>query len=258
MGLDEETIRKRLDHGFRFSTKSYEAKTESPGHNPGDKGTWQYMVSVEEGTTLKRDLTMIIGERNADGLIDDMAEYIAQKLAGKIKGFRVIALDFQTLKSLAQEAEISFPKRYRNTRFFKGGRNGNGYVHADVHHLPFRDSSVSFFSCIEGWPFYGTNFEPEDHVEIARRISDALRPGGRAIFFPWSMQAETDEHRKCLDAVEEVWDKMGLCVSKTYFERDQLMGDMSSREYDLIHRSPVFKEGEDKLVLLVIEKPKAA
>src|SRR3989344_2548956 len=257
VGLDEETIRERLSHGFRFSTKSYEVKTEPFGHNPGDKGTWQYMVPVEEGTTFKKDLTMIMGVRNADALIDDMVEYFAQKLAGNIRGFRVVSLDIQDLKSLSQEAEKSFPKRYRNTRFFRGGRNGNNYIHADVRYLPVKDNSVSFFSCIEGWPFYGTNFELGEHVKIAKRISDALKPGGRGVFFPWSMQAETDEHRTILEAVEAVWEEKGITISKTCFDRDQLKGDMSSREYDLVYRSPVFAKGEDKLVSLVLEKPKA-
>ena len=258
VGLDEETIRERLSHGFRFSTKSYEVKTEPFGHNPGDKGTWQYMVPVEEGTTFKKDLTMIMGERNADALIDDMVEYFAQKLKGNTRGFRVVSLDIQDLKSISQEAERSFPKRYRNTRFFRGGRNGNNHIQADVRCLPFGDNSVSFFSCIEGWPFYGTNFEPKDHIKVAQRIAQILKPGGRGIFFPWSMQAETDEHRAILEAVEAVWEEKGIAISKTCFERDQLKGDMSSREYDLVHRSPVFAEGEDKLVSLVIEKPKAA
>lgn len=258
VGLDEETIRERLSHGFRFSTKSYEVKTEPPGHTPGDKGVWQYIVSVEEGTTFKKDLTMILGERDADALIDETVEYFAQKLAGNIRGFRVVSLDIQDLKSISQEAEKSFPKRYRNTRFFRGGRNDNNYIQADVRNLPFGDNSVSFLSCIEGWPFYGTDFEPNDHIKLAQRIAQILKPGGRGVFFPWSMQAETDEHRAILEAVEAVWEEKGITISKTCFEGDQLKGDMSSREYDLVYRSPVFTEGKDRFVSLVIEKPKAA
>src|SRR3989304_1363106 len=253
--LDEETIRNRLAYGFRLSTKSYEVKTEPPGHNPSDKGTWQYMVSVEEETTFKKDMTMIMGERNADALIDDMVEYFTERLVGNIRGFRVVSLDIKDLKSISQEAEKSFPKKYRNTRYFRGGRTGNNYIQADMRYLPFVDNSVFFFSSIEGWPFYGTNFELGEHVEIAKRIFGALKPGGRAVFFPWSMQAETGENRASLEAVETAWKEKGIAISKTYFERDELRGDMSSREYDLVHRSPVFREGGDKLVSLVIEKP---
>src|SRR3989344_1855671 len=124
-GLDEESIHHRLSSGLRDSSRSYEVKTEPPGHIAGDKGTWQYMVSVEEGTTFKKDLEMIMGERNADALIGDMVDYFTQGLLGNIRGFRMVSLDVQDLKSIAQEAEKSFPKRYRNTRYFRGGRSGN-------------------------------------------------------------------------------------------------------------------------------------
>jgi hypothetical protein len=257
-GVDEETLKQRLLNGFRLSTKSYEVKTEPSGHNPGDKGTWQYMVAIEEGTTFKKDLVMIMGERNAEALVNDTAEYFAERLAGNVRGFRVISLDAQDLKSISQEAEKSFPKRYRNTRYFRGGRDGHNYIQADMRHLPFIENSVSFFSSIEGWPFYGSEFDNDDHVRISEQIARELKPGGRAVFFPWCMQGETDRHRESLEAAEDVWRKEGLIIVKSYFDRDQLRGDMSSREYDLVHRSPVFSQGEDKFVSLAVQKPSAA
>lgn len=254
---NEEELTEILDQQFKTSTKGYTMITE-PGGKPGDKGTWQFMLPIDTGFSLQEEFVAVFGEEIASSLLKDLSGYFAGKLAGKIRGFQVVSLDIADLKSIVREAERSFPPRYRNTYYFRSARKGDSHVRADVRFLPFTGDTISFISCIEGWPFCGINFTNAEHISTAKQIAHILKPGGRAVLFPWVIQGETEESKKTLQEIESFWAINGLKVEKIQYSLSQLKDDvMSSREYDLVDRSPVFSEGAESFSLIVLEKPKS-
>ena len=83
----------------------------------------------------------------------------------------------------------------------------------------------------------------------------SLKPGGKALFFPWQVQDETSEERKKLDNIERLWQSMGAKIVRQEFTRDGLKEEMGDRELVLTDRSPVFAEPNDTFIALILEKP---
>lgn len=251
---DKEKVKDILTQRFATSTEGYVMITEPEGKH-GDKGTWQFMMSTNTGFSLQEEFTAFFGEDIAVSLIKDLANYFAEKLTGSTRGFRAISLDIEDLGLITKKADRSFPPRFRNTYFFRNARKSGWHIRADVRSLPFSGDSTSFLSCIEGWPFVGKDFTDTEHLAIATQIADILKMGGRAVIFPWMV--EGGENEEILEKIEAFWKSNGLEVEKIQYTLDQLRSDMmSSREYDLVYRSPVFSENVESFTLIAIKKPK--
>lgn len=251
---DKERVKDILAQRFATSREGYVMITEPEGKH-GDKGTWQFMMSTNTGFSLQEEFATFFGEDVAVSLINDLANYFAEKLAGSIRGFRVISLDIEDLGLITRRADRSFSSRFRNTYFFRNARKSGWHIRADVRSLPFSRDSTSFLSCIEGWPFVGKDFTDTEHLAIATQIADILKMGGRAVIFPWMVQG--GNNKEILEKIEAFWGSNGLDVEKVQYTLSQLESDvMASREYDLVNRSPVFSEDVESFTLIAIKKPK--
>ena len=250
----QEAIRDRLLDMFLSSKSGYLVRKEPEG-NIKRGIAWDAMLKVDFGFTLK-DIRYIIGEENAVKFLNMTANYFAERVLGRLRDFSSLSLDIEDFQALVRQASRSSPMKYTWTRLFHAANMGSRHIRGDVKALPFSEESISYYSCIEGWPFYGGDFTTDEQVSIAQQVGRTLVPGGRAIFFPWRIKGEAESKR--LSIAEDTWKKQGLWVVRFLYSRSELLKDMTSREYHLTNRSPVFAEGDSYFTLLVVEKPRSA
>ena len=245
---------KYLKEGFSNRTNISYSTNEVPAEEKNE--AWPIITGQDLRTTFERQMAYILGPAQAEAFIDEVAVQLAESLTGSLRTFSIFSLDHKTFPELIREARYSFPKRLRNTHFYRSAIDPGTHIEADLVQLPFMTNSVSFFACIEGWPFYLSGLQPEEQFQIADQIVNMLQPGGRAVFFPWRFQEQTMAHRETLKKIEEFWKSKGMNIFYERYRIEKLQEDMSDREYVLANRSPVFKERIKTLTALVIEKPK--
>lgn len=255
---EESTLKNHLLSEFANSKEVHHIITE-PSGKPGDKGTWGYFQPVILEATLKQALEEILGDFT-DEFFDVAAGYFASRLTGRLRKISIVSLDIGDFGDMAREAEESFPKLFSDTLFFRSAAKKGRHIQAAIQALPLARESVSFYSCVEGWPFYRCGLGQEERRDIAKTITTTLKPGGRAVFFPWQMQSGVEEDlnqdRKDLAEIENFWRQEGMII--TYYDcgRSELMERMVDRELTLTNHSPVFTEPTDNFVVLVVQKPK--
>lgn len=251
-----EEIKDIIKHKLQMSSVVYSGVREA-AQGDTDEG-WELVQDFDLGSTFLGIVESALGRERALAFIDELTNDLGEKLSGTLRQFTMISLDVKQFKEINRETKRSFPKGLRKTFFFKSARAPGSHIQGDLKNLPFAPESVSFVSCIEGWPFYLSDLGVDGQISIAGQIIEMLQPGGRAVFFPWRFQGQTLEHRNMLKQVEEFWKSKGMNVFFETSNIQDIQEEMSDREYMLVDRSPVFKERVKRLTTLIIEKPKAA
>lgn len=220
------------------------------------KGAWTFIKPTHSETTLKQILEPTLKDKTGY-FIEKLGLHFAQELASdnKLRRVNFISLDIEPLEELIKNAENGFPPKMRNTLFFKSAKTRRGHMRADLKHICFKENGIAFFSSIEGWPYYGDVFTPDENINIAKRISSQLTPGGKAVFFPWSMQSDNHESSNQLSMIEDEWIKSGLSLERQNFLPEDLISKMGDRELVLANHSPILKQAE-VLQCLILSKPK--
>lgn len=242
------------------------------------RGRWQ--IARPEGTfkTFASEVMKYMeeyGPRYGNEFLDITADFVAEHCLPLLRRFRAISVDCQDPDTLLQKAAASFPTDYWRTEFFRRMRHlPDNHTIADVTArlpqeeavakrrrglpdqagLPFIFNSVSYISCIEGWPFYFKHGSKKYQFDLAQSIAEVLKPGGRATFFPWGMNNQSERDRNTLKQIERMWQGMGLVVTKKRVRNSQLIEGMSDREVALTYLSPVFKNPEAAHWILRLEK----
>lgn len=219
------------------------------------RGRWQIRTSKETGITPRSEFTRILDDET-DKFISGLSVFLAKRILPHLRKFSVISLDISTPQELRDESLRSFPDEFVNTQFYGRINKLENHVLADMSHLPFQPESVSFYTCFEGWPFGRFGFDEAQIGDLAVWILTSLKPGGRALFFPWQVQSETLEGKKQLKNVERLWQWRGAKIVRKEFTRDKLREQMVDRELVLVDHSPVFQEPNDVFTALILEKPK--
>lgn len=259
------------------STYQYHLRFER-GERIG-QGRWQILIPENVGFNFAVGVESIVGPQNNDFLdlfLDDIAGNMVDYCSSRLRRFTAVSLDCENPETLMRKAQRSFPDDYWNTEFFRrirqlsGGNHIVGDVMPRIKHkdeielrrrgvdvssgLPFRRNSVSFLTCIEGWPFYFKSSSKKNQFDLAQSIGEVLQLGGRAVFFPWEMWKQSKRDKSTLDQIEKVWKKMGIVVLKEKVWGDQLIEKMSDRELALTNLSPVFNRPRIAHTILVLIK----
>ena len=155
---------------------------------------------------------------------------------------------------IVNDAKGGFPQKMQDTLFFKSAQDGERHITGDVLYLPFANNSVDFFTSFEGWPFYTKSLGMNGNIEIARRIADQLAHGGKAVFFGWTMDQNTQYTIEILRQVVKEWGKLGLIVERESQTKNEIRSLMTDREFVLSDRSPLFKQS-GIITTLTLSKP---
>ena len=220
------------------------------------RGGWEIKVPCHTGVTVRDELKSVLGEVDGDIFAKTLAFFIAKKSLPHIRGFQIVSVDVIDPNILREEGQKSFPKGFRSTEFYRRIEGMENHVRADVSQLPLQKDSVNFFTSFEGWPFYRTGSTASE-MRLARNISESLKPGGKAFFFPWLVQGHTSEDEQRLETIKAYWQSLGLTFTTQEYSRQHLIEVMGDRELVLVDHSPVFAEPTDAFQVLVLEKPKA-
>lgn len=218
------------------------------------RGRWQIRNAKDTGITPRSEFVGIL-DNEADKFMAGLSVFLARRIFPVARRFGVISLDISTPRQLRDESLISFPDEFIHTEFYRRIDILEDHMVGDMTKQPFQPESVSFFACFEGWPFDTLGLDEEQTKNMALWILLSLKPGGRALFFPWQVQGETQKERRQLEEIEKFWQLMGAKITRKEFTRDELKEQMVDRELVLVDHSPVFKEPNDVFTALILEKP---
>lgn len=221
------------------------------------RGRWQIRTAQNADVTPYSQFKEILGEE-ADQFMTGLSVFLARKILPNLRRFTAVSLDISDPEELRDESLRSFPNEFNNTEFYRRINKLENHVSADMSRLPFQPESVSFFTCFEGWPFGKFGFNKAQVRDMAVWMLIFLKPGGRALFFPWQVRGETSGEREQLGDIERLWQSMGAKITRKEFTRDELKEQMADRELVLVDHSPVFQEPNDVFTALIVEKPKLA
>ncbi|QQG44677.1 MAG: hypothetical protein HYW86_02065 [Candidatus Roizmanbacteria bacterium] len=250
---DVESIRDLLNSQFKTSVVIFNERYER--EKLIGRGRWQIILPKDARQTLKDELLTIVEEEVAGELIADLATFFAAKLAPKLRKFRIFSLDIEDPKEIERRAESSFPAEYRDTIFFWKAGEMKDHVRANLLDYPFQPNSLAFISGIEAYPFYFDGFPLKTHIEFADKVAASLKPGGRAVFFPWLINSEKRNNRETLDEVKKHWSQKGLTIQEKKYSYSDLTNQMGDREISLTMHSPVFNKYRPYMVALTLIKP---
>lgn len=251
---DAESIFNVLFEKFMHSDRYYEFVYEPTG-KPAEKGTWVFIAPTDSKTTFQEIIKPILGDKTSE-FIKDMSLYFAEKLASNNKLRRVtfLSLDITPLDGLIRDAKNGFPPKLQNTFFFQSIQKPERHMCADIRFLRFKENGIGFFSSIEGWPYYGKDFGFDGNMDIAKKISSQLAPGGKAVFFPWSIQDADPVSQDILSEIEKKWLALGLVITKKDFTVDKILEGMTDRELMLANHSPILRQS-GVIQSLILSKP---
>jgi hypothetical protein len=273
---EEETLKKHLSEKLSSSRKYYQVIAEPEGSYSGQPGSWDYRQANELYTNLPGLVNVALGKDGTKDFIENLAVFFTRQLAGKLRRVSFLSLDVRDLAEIADNAIMNFPNKMSNSLFFRGAiGKGKPYIRSDFRKLPLAKESVSFYSLIESWPFYSDSFVQDEQFSIADRICESLKPGGRAVFFPWLMSETDEQSPRILENIAERWKEAGLLIEQddyTYVEKEAGSEDekklflvntgtgqeygINDRELVLIKKSPVFKRKRENYPALIVTKPK--
>jgi hypothetical protein len=266
-----------IKHSLVTSTNIYSMQFER--ERMIGRGRWQILMPVDIGVTFAAGVESIVGAENIsfiDSFLDEVSHQIADHCLPRLRKFLAVSLDCDDPETIFQESESSFPRDYWNTEFFNRITDFNGHVVADVmpkmkHKdememrrkgkeprpgLPFRPGSVSFISSVEGWPFFFRTTSKKNHFLFAESVAEVLKPGGRAVFFPFEMWNQSKRDKSTLDQIKKYWKSMGMLVLEERVSGQELIDRMSDREMALTHLSPVFQRRHAMHTILILVKPR--
>src|SRR3989344_1181504 len=251
----EKQIAEKLLDLFKVYSTVYEDVFEL--EEKVGRGRWQIRTAKETGITPRSEFALILDDE-ANKFMKGLSVFLARKILPNLRRFTAVSLDISDPEELREESLRSFPDEFINTEFYRRIDELKNHVVADISQPPFPPESVSFFTCFEGWPFGKFGFDETQVRDMAVWILISLKPGGRALFFPWQVQHETPQDRKQLELMERLWQSMGAKIVKKEFARNKLKEQMVDRELVLVDHSPVFQEPSDVFTALILEKPNKA
>lgn len=223
------------------------------------RGRWEIIMKKLGITTFAQILKDLVGDEYGQPLLEEISQVIARKVSPRLRSYSVLSLDIAHPQTIRDDMHKNLPKSFAHTEFFGRAASLRDHIQADVLSLPFAPNSVSFYSSVEGYPYYLSKVPPENHYSFAESIYKTLKPGGVAIFAPFSFRPvgkyPTNQARRDL---ENYWRSRGMIVTDQVYPLDMLRKQMGDRELLLTHVSPIFTDRRRKnLRVLVIEKPVA-
>lgn len=267
----EEDVQERLVRCLEYSLVSFDKifeREEFVG-----KGRWQIYVERVNANTFYEIVTDLIGEEKSKKFLFDITRFLSRKISPLLRRHSVLSLDIMPRKQILLDAGNSFPEDFRKTVFFLRATSFRDHVTANTLALPFRNESISFYSSIEGYPYYlpktpfvtqaPTNSpfypgHPLDHQTFAEDIYRTLKPGGIAIFAPFAFPATRYSTSNKLLDLANYWRDKGMIVTEQTYSLEKLKKQMGDRELLLTSASPVFRDHRRKyLHVLVVEKPRS-
>lgn len=222
------------------------------------RGRWEILIERSGIKTFNQEIENLVGDaRQASRISADIAAFLSTMSAFMFRQHQVFSVDFADPDTLRANAAESFPGYIKKTEFFQKAGRLKDHVTADIFHAPFNPESATFLSCVEGYPFYFKDLSPEGHAYIADTAAELLKPGGKAVFFPWHIYGFRNGGRRVLNNIEGHWRNAGLRVRKKSYYKGDLEAQMGDRETMLTMRSPVFADStRSNLTALILEKPK--
>lgn len=216
--------------------------------------------------TLDKLIRSTTGIEDPLPLLNRLALYIAAACTLIPRRFTVLSLDNEVPDKLRRGSQKGFPELFQTINFVfnRAWDNMHKYhLQADIFNLPFSKNSLSFITSVEGYPFYFPGLPLEDknqkpnHLAFAQSVIDVLKPGGRAVFFPWHTKRQTRQDAENLKEVERFWKEKGMNVRKERHNRFKLLMEMGEREKDLAEHSPLFTGDPHRMnyTALVLIKP---
>jgi hypothetical protein len=268
-----DIVTKRLTEETTYTYHSRMEREEMKG-----KGRWPILTATEQGKSLGEVIQSLLPDAPVEYvnyLLRDIATHVGEELLQKMRRFTAISLDCEDPEILKRRAEGSFPSDYWNTEFFRRLLFWRSrHVHADIMPrlsnkeeaerrrqklpvetgLPFQKESISLLTCVEGYPFFFKRTSKRYHFDFAQSVAEVLKVGGRAVFFPWSMDGNSGRDDQLRDQIVRLWEQMGLVIHTQTFTSEYLTSKMSDREFALTHMSRVFRNPSATHTLLVAEK----
>lgn len=208
--------------------------------------------------TLESRLKEVLGEKDLKDVIIEIASHLAQASMRLRRPFAVLSLDIEDPAKILEEGENSFPAELKKTEFWEEAKYmRNFHVQGDISALPFKPESLSYISCMEGYPFYFSQFTLEEHIRFAQSVMDVLKPGGRAVFFPWHFIDHSKAQGDILRGVEAYLRDRKMEIVKIRYPHYVLEDMMGERETALTSHSPLFTQPHrQRLTSFIVIKPK--
>lgn len=247
-----QTVAFHLKNLLTQNQHVYRRKFELEERGP-KQGRWEIIVPDDTDNTLYAVVEQIVGSDRVDSLLHEISMFLADHTIPHIHPTMVATLDFASKGKIEEEAKSSFPDDYRRTEFFRRAGEFDYHIQADVQHLPLAPNSISLITSFEGWPYYFATKSTEENQIIADMLYRSLKPDGRAVFFPWTLEPDQNDSSVLTD-IEQHWKDQGAHIEKQEVSAEQLRSEMRPREAALSQHSPIFQDN-DVLTVLVVEKP---
>ncbi|MEK7581402.1 MAG: hypothetical protein AAB512_03905 [Patescibacteria group bacterium] len=254
--VKRQHIEQKLLAQIRSRNDYYDVMFELPSliHRGGN---WKILVPHRATKTITERLNAVLDPEKSDAVASDLAMGLSHSLLPDLENHTIVSFDRRSPRDILLDSERSFPDSFKNTYFFRkaGFRDGAHFI-SDVLKLPFGENSVSAYTSIEGWPYYFGDYGQLTNEHVAMQLASSLKPGGRVIIFPWRISGlKLEQSQLVLSEIEALWEHIGLKVIKETWRKEDLRQGMVDRELVLLYNSPVFKNGDESYVNLVLEKP---
>jgi len=225
-----------------------------------DLSTYSWIPAIQEEFskfTLESLLKEALGGKDPKDIIIETASYLAQQSMRLKRPFAVLSLDIEDPTKILDEGENSFPYELKRTEFYEEAKNMERlHVRGDIFALPLKPESLSYISCIEGYPFYFPEFDLEAHIRFIQSVIDVLKLGGRAVFFPWHFINQNGPQGDILKSIEDYLRDQKMEIVKIRYPRYVLENIMGEREMALTSHSPLFtKPYRRRLTSFIVIKP---
>ena len=263
---DAQNIEQELANIFLYRFKNRVVTRERSYHKdfPGEK-----IREITKWRTFEEEVKLLRGEKEADLFIQNLATWVAPRCLPYLRNFRALSLDVEDHHKLLRDAGKFFSQAVKDfSNFFGQTASFRDHFRADALRPPFAPNSISFISSIEGYPWLfsdipldwdtGKSNDPGSHLNFADYIKDTLKPGGRAVFFPWTTRENKPNDASILKFVARYWSFVGMNVYRRKYDSGKLLEGMGDRERVLAAMSPLFTDFKDELYALIVEKPKEA
>lgn len=218
------------------------------------KGAWQSLVPAEAPISIV-DTLRRCGLSRPEEYAEALAYRLSRQLVGTIRHVRFLSLDIADVQTFEKYADVNFDERVRKTQFFQNVLDPVRHIVGDATNLEaFDDQSVDVMSIIESFPFHKQFFPFGHGLAIVGEAARVLKPGGKFIDFAWTTPSASRNDREKLVSLEDQMEAMGFRVQISLEEKEPLIATMSSRERQLLERSPLFKGTGHVLPVLVATK----
>ena len=221
-------------------------------------GRWEIIVGEAPDKSAHESLVALIGEAETEVMFSHLSRYFASTLAPHMRRYLAVSLDRDHPQNLKAEALRSFPQDYQDTVLFQRASALRDHVVGNALAWPFGAETIDLAYSIEGIPFY---FDPhqiskESVLRFGEDVHSSLKPGGRAVFFPWMTLGGNTDDESLTHVLETQWSSFpGTVLSLDHLTRNELVGTMLPRERELAERaSPLFQNGMEEFTMLTLQR----